>query len=318
MFIPSTDNNSHVQQTPIHDEVFNKENCAFPPTNQLNLPSFKRSFLNNFDISYYLQNGNNSPYLLKAKFLQNQESKVNIIKLANTDINSALYKELIYRKTMWTHSEDALLIKAVNEYGPKNWASISSFVPGRSGKQCRERWLGSLDPNLCQNSWTHEEDKLLIKFHKIYGNKWAKIAKHLPGRSRISLRNRFGCLERHILKKGPGVFDSSNLELYPPSDSSQITENDGFTSDEFILSFSEDEESNSDELCNSQNERQNEDALGNNCCNNSIDSFSKSSNVVQCQNTKEISKEFTEFIMFDQMFYKEFDDLIVQEVAFST
>lgn len=36
--------------------------------------------------------------------------------------------------------EDETIIDLVNEYGPKKWSTIAQHLPGRIGKQCRERY----------------------------------------------------------------------------------------------------------------------------------------------------------------------------------
>ena len=44
-------------------------------------------------------------------------------------------------KGPWTQEEDDLLAKMVIQYGPKHWSLIASALPGRIGKQCRERYI---------------------------------------------------------------------------------------------------------------------------------------------------------------------------------
>lgn len=102
-----------------------------------------------------------------------------------------------YRKAMWTKAEDDALRQAIALHGTRNWSMVATMVPGRNGKQCRERWSGKLNPNLAKEAWTPEEDEQLIKLHNDLGNKWAIIGTYLPGRSRISLRNRWGWHMRH-------------------------------------------------------------------------------------------------------------------------
>ncbi|OHT16737.1 Myb-like DNA-binding domain containing protein [Tritrichomonas foetus] len=137
----------------------------------------------------------------------------------NIGLNSSnCVRQPSYRKCMWTEAEDKLLKDAVEAHGVKNWSLISTLVPGRNGKQCRERWSGMLDPDLAKDAWSIEEDQLLVKLHNEYGNKWAKISTFLPGRSRISLRNRWSYHVRHNFQRINSP-DSNN------GSSSDITEN---------------------------------------------------------------------------------------------
>ena len=44
----------------------------------------------------------------------------------------------------WTAEEDAVLGALVRELGPSKWSVIAAKLPGRIGKQCRERWTNHL------------------------------------------------------------------------------------------------------------------------------------------------------------------------------
>lgn len=44
------------------------------------------------------------------------------------------------------------------------------------------RWHNHLNPNIKKDAWTMEEELTLLNAHRIHGNKWAELAKLLPGR----------------------------------------------------------------------------------------------------------------------------------------
>ena len=50
-------------------------------------------------------------------------------------------------KGNWSPEESARLERLVEKYGPEKWVVIATEMPGRSGKQCRERWHNHLDPS---------------------------------------------------------------------------------------------------------------------------------------------------------------------------
>jgi hypothetical protein len=94
-------------------------------------------------------------------------------------------------KGSWTPQEDETIIDFVRDNGTKSWARLSELLPGRIGKQCRERWFNALDPAMNREPWTPEEDKRLVQLHAQYGNRWAQISGLMPMRSDNAIKNRW-------------------------------------------------------------------------------------------------------------------------------
>ncbi|KAL1834649.1 hypothetical protein ACET3Z_004300 [Daucus carota] len=92
-------------------------------------------------------------------------------------------------KGPWSKEEDDIIIQLVEQIGPKKWSTIAQHLPGRIGKQCRERWHNHLNPSINKDAWTLEEEMALIRAHQVYGNKWAELTKYLPGRTDNSIKN---------------------------------------------------------------------------------------------------------------------------------
>ncbi|WOK97215.1 Myb-related protein 3R-1-like isoform X2 [Canna indica] len=92
-------------------------------------------------------------------------------------------------KGPWSKEEDEIIVEMVKKFGPTKWSTIAQALPGRIGKQCRERWHNHLNPTINKEPWTQEEEIALIHAHQMYGNKWAELTKFLPGRTDNAIKN---------------------------------------------------------------------------------------------------------------------------------
>ena len=114
----------------------------------------------------------------------------------------------------WTQKDDDLLEHAVKIHGACHWRLIAEMVPGRTRKQCRERYCNHLDPKINKKSWSPEEDKILLQLHSQFGNRWSLIKTYLPGRTANSIKNRYTSRIKKTTINTMSAFSPVNPSLY--------------------------------------------------------------------------------------------------------
>jgi hypothetical protein len=93
-------------------------------------------------------------------------------------------------KGNWGKEEDQLVLDLVTKFG-KNWSLISKYIPSRTGKQIRDRYLNTLDSNINRERFSPDEDKKILELYLQYGTKWSHIAKFFEKRTGDMIKNRF-------------------------------------------------------------------------------------------------------------------------------
>jgi hypothetical protein len=98
----------------------------------------------------------------------------------------------------WTNYEDQRLLAGIHRYGLDDWQLIALFVGnGRTKSQCSQRWSRGLDPRICKEQWSPEQDDRLIDLVALYGEKcWTRVAAELGNRCDVQCRYRYRQLQK--------------------------------------------------------------------------------------------------------------------------
>ncbi|KAK3031446.1 hypothetical protein RJ639_035269, partial [Escallonia herrerae] len=138
------------------------------------------------------------------------------------------------KKGPWTAAEDVILTDYVRRHGEGNWNAVqrnSGLM--RCGKSCRLRWANHLRPNLKKGAFTIKEERLILQIHSKIGNKWARMASQLPGRTDNEIKNYWNTRLKRRQRAGLPIYpqeikqqahqQQKQLQTQPNSSSSSLS-----------------------------------------------------------------------------------------------
>ncbi|XP_062022916.1 transcription factor MYB1-like [Rosa rugosa] len=106
------------------------------------------------------------------------------------------------KKGAWTAREDQILMDYVKKHGEGKWGKISKETGlKRCGKSVRLRWLNYLRPDIKRGNIADDEEELIIRLHRLLGNRWSLIAGRIPGRTDNEIKNYWNSTLRRKLQQ---------------------------------------------------------------------------------------------------------------------
>jgi len=141
------------------------------------------------------------------------------------------------RRSKFSSLDDKKLSDLVASYGTRDWVKIASFMTTKSSRQCRERYIHYLDPMIKNDPWTKENDDRLLELFPTIGTRWKQYMIYFPGKSTISIKNRWSSISRRKPKVNSVIIKPSctiieffsklipqHIDLFYPLDETYISD----------------------------------------------------------------------------------------------
>ncbi|XP_021898173.1 transcription repressor MYB5-like [Carica papaya] len=123
----------------------------------------------------------------------------------------------------WTAEEDELLATYIKREGEGRWRTLPSRAGlQRCGKSCRLRWMNYLRPSIKRGRIAPDEEDLIIRLHRLLGNRWSLIAGRIPGRTDNEIKNYWNIhISKKLISQGIDPRTHKPINLNPNPDSLQ-------------------------------------------------------------------------------------------------
>ncbi|TYH34399.1 hypothetical protein ES332_D13G125500v1 [Gossypium tomentosum] len=131
------------------------------------------------------------------------------------------------KKGPWTAEEDEVLANYIKIEGGGRWRTLPKRAGLlRCGKSCRLRWMNYLRPTVKRGPIAPDEEDLILRLHRLLGNRWALIAGRIPGRTDNEIKNYWNThLSKNLISQG--IDPRTHKPLNPVSHgSSQANQDD--------------------------------------------------------------------------------------------
>nr|QAX87835.1 MYB5 [Freesia x kewensis] len=123
----------------------------------------------------------------------------------------------------WTPEEDEILSSYVAREGEGRWRTLPKRAKlMRCGKSCRLRWMNYLRPSIKHGQITSDEEDLILRLHRLLGNRWSLIAGRIPGRTDNEIKNYWNThLSKKLISQGIDPRTHKPLESSNPNHNKQ-------------------------------------------------------------------------------------------------
>ncbi|KAI8573034.1 hypothetical protein RHMOL_Rhmol01G0247700 [Rhododendron molle] len=135
----------------------------------------------------------------------------------NTSTTTPCCSKVGLKRGPWTPEEDEVLANYINKEGEGRWRTMPKRAGLlRCGKSCRLRWMNYLRPNVKRGQIAPDEEDLILRLHRLLGNRWSLIAGRIPGRTDNEIKNYWNT---HLSKKliSQGIDPRTHKPLNPDS-----------------------------------------------------------------------------------------------------